>query len=103
MQQTRHVLVRGLVSLILLVTLAGCDGDGDPVVVDFEVSCASVVCLNVDETSSFISEEGTEFITCIWLCANFRAFEDHFVQLTFERPVGECFALGGEFIADGIC
>jgi hypothetical protein len=94
----------GKLFLLLVLTLTGCgDGDDDRVIVDFEVSCASVSCFNVDVTDSFITDEGTEFIICEWFCASFRAFEDAFVELTFERRPDSCFELRSEFVADGIC
>ena len=98
-----HAFTICLIGLALLLVLTSCDHDRDPVVVDFEVSCAAVSCLNVDVTDSFITEEGTEFIVCEWFCARFRDFDEAFVRLIFERRQDSCFELSSEFVADGIC
>jgi hypothetical protein len=89
------------ISIVLVLACTGCDGDHD--VAEFDVSCTTVSCFNVDSTDSFISDEGTEFIVCTWSCANYRAFEDASVELTFGRRPDGCFELRSEFVADGMC
>jgi hypothetical protein len=84
-----------------VLTCTGCDDDDD--FVDFAVSCTTVSCFNVDRTDSFINDEGTEVIVCEWFCANYHAFEDAFVELTFERRPDSCFELRSEFVSDGMC
>ena len=103
MWQIRHALVHYLVGAVFLISVSGCDDHHHHSIVDFSVSCASISCFDVDETTVFITEDGNEIRTCAWFCADFDVFTDAFVELTFERQTGGCFELVSEFIADGIC
>jgi hypothetical protein len=96
-------LGRVFLFFLLMLALTGCDADEDSVLVEFTVRCSAVSCFNVDVTDSFITDDGTEFIICEWFCGDYRAFDDEFVELTFERRPGSCFELRSEFVADGIC